>query len=313
MSEAPGIVWLASFPKSGNTWFRIFLANLAASGDAPADINDLDERGGIASSRQEFEAATLLDSGLLPHADVDRLRARVYERIAAEAKATRWIKVHDAYTLTEDGAPLLGRGAARAAIYLVRDPRDVAVSLAHHNTTPIDAAIELMNQPDSALCRGRHAQPPQLRQRLLGWSGHAASWLAQTDLPVHLMRYEDMRADPARAFSAALAFAGRPAAGADIARAIRHADFAELQRQEREHGFTERTSRTSPFFRSGEVGGWRRELSAEQAAALEAAHAPMMTRLGYELAASAPSTATRSSSSRGRDKILKSQLHSPPP
>jgi aryl sulfotransferase len=282
MSEAPGIVWLASFPKSGNTWFRIFLANLAAGRDEPADINDLDERGGIASDRREFEAATLLDSGLLPHADVDRLRPRIYERIAADTKAQRWIKVHDAYTLTLDGEPMLGR-AARAAIYLARDPRDVAVSLAHHNSTTLDAAIELMNQPDSALCRGREAQPPQLRQQLLGWSGHVASWLRQSEVPVRLMRYEEMQADPHRAFAAALAFAGRPASADDIARAIRHADFAELQRQEREGGFTERTSRSAPFFRAGQVGGWRSELTAAQVAALERAHAPMMARLGYEL------------------------------
>jgi hypothetical protein len=283
MSEAPGIVWLASFPKSGNTWFRIFLANLAAGGDEPADINDLDERGGIASCRREFEAATLLDSGLLPHVDIDRLRPRIYERIAAETKAQRWIKVHDAYTLTESGEPMLGRGAARAAIYLARDPRDVAVSLAHHNSTTIDAAIELMNLSDSALCRGRRGQPPQLRQQLRGWSGHAASWLDQNDVRVCLMRYEDMRADPHRAFAAALAFAGRPASDEDIARAIRHADFAELQRQERERGFTERTSRSAPFFRAGRVGAWRGELSGEQVARVEAAHAPMMKRLGYEL------------------------------
>jgi len=283
VSEAPGIVWLASFPKSGNTWFRIFLANLAAGRDKPADINDLDERGGIASSRHEFEAATLLDSGLLPHSDIDRLRPRIYERIAADTKAQRWIKVHDAYTLTDGGEPMLGLGAARAAIYVVRDPRDVAVSLAHHNTTTIDEAIELMNQPDSALCRGRRGQPPQLRQKLLGWSGHAASWLEQTDVRVHLMRYEDMRADPHRAFGAALAFADRAASDEDIARAIRHADFAELQRQERERGFTERLSRSSPFFRAGEVGGWRGELTRDQVATLERAHMPMMGRLGYDL------------------------------
>ena len=283
--EAPGIVWLASFPKSGNTWFRIFLANLAAGRDAPADINDLDERGGIASSRQEFEAATLLDSGLLPHVDVERLRPRIYERIAAETRTQRWIKVHDAYTLTDAGEPMLGRG--RAAIYLARDPRDVAVSLAHHNSTSLDAAIELMNQPDGALCRGVQGQPPQLRQRLLGWSGHAASWLEQTDVPVHLLRYEDLREAPHRAFAAALAFAQRPASEADIARAIRHADFAELQRQERERGFTERLSRRSPFFRAGQVGGWRGELTREQVAALERVHAPLMARLGYDLSEAA--------------------------
>ena len=61
MTAPAGIIWLASFPKSGNTWFRIFLANLAAGEDESADINNLDERGGIASSRHHLEAATLLD------------------------------------------------------------------------------------------------------------------------------------------------------------------------------------------------------------------------------------------------------------
>jgi aryl sulfotransferase len=281
VSAPGGIIWLASFPKSGNTWFRILLANLAAGENGPADINDLDERGGIASGRQEFEAVTLLDSGLISPDDIDWLRPGVYARMAAEAVEARWIKVHDAYTLNADGEPVLGRGVARAAVYLVRDPRDVAISLAFHNSTTVDAAIELMNAPDGALCRGRKGQPQQLRQRLNGWSGHVASWLDQIDTPVHLFRYEDMRADPVAAFTHALAFAQRPASAEDIERAIRHADFGELQRQESEKGFGERMSRTAPFFRSGEAGAWRRGLTTDQVARIEAVHAPIMDRLGY--------------------------------
>ncbi len=57
-------VWLASYPKSGNTWMRMLIANLWSK-DAPADINDLPERGGIASARATFDYLTLVDSGLL--------------------------------------------------------------------------------------------------------------------------------------------------------------------------------------------------------------------------------------------------------
>jgi len=279
-----GIIWLASFPKSGNTWFRILLANLAAGENGPADINDLDERGGIASGRHAFEAATLLDSGLISPDDIDRLRPGVYAQMAAEAGEARWIKVHDAYTVNADGKPVLGRGVARAVVYLVRDPRDVAISLAFHNSTTIDAAIELINAPDGALCRGRKGLPPQLRQKLAGWSGHAASWLDQTDTPVCLLRYEDLCTDPGAAFSRALALAERPAAPEEIERAVRHAAFGELRRQESEKGFGERMSRTAPFFRSGEAGAWRRELTPDQVARIEAVHAPMMDRLGYAVA-----------------------------
>ncbi len=289
MTAPTGIIWLASLPKSGSTWFRIFLANLAASENGPADINNLDERGDIASSRHQFEAATLLNSGLISHDDIDRLRPGVYERIAAEATEQLWIKVHDAYTLTPDGEPMLGRGVARAAVYLVRDPRDVAISLAYQSMK-IDDAIKLMNAADGVLCGAREGMAPQLRQKLQGWSGHVTSWLDQTDVPVHVIRYEDLVAAPAECFAGALKFAGRSATSGEIQRAVRHADFAELQRQERDKGFAERMSRTVPFFRAGRIGGWRETLTTEHARAIEQHHGGVMTRLGYRLEVTSPET-----------------------
>ena len=63
------------------------------------------------------------------------------------------------------------------------------------------------------------------------------------------------------------------------------ADFGQLRGQEQEKGFREapRPYAGGNFFRRGEAGAWRDELSAEQIARIEAAHAPMMRRLGYEL------------------------------
>jgi aryl sulfotransferase len=280
MVAPAGLAWLASFPKSGNTWFRILLANLAAGDSGPADINMLDRDVGTAGSRDMFEAATMLESGLMPHDDIDALRPRIYEGIARDAAELRWMKVHDAYTRLPGGEPLLG-SAARAAIYLVRDPRDVAVSLAHHNSTSIDAAIALMNEPDGALCDGPTGPESQLRQKLCGWGGHIASWLDQRSIPVHLTRYEDLRADTAVAFGNALKFVGDDASSTNIERAVRRADFQELQRREREAGFAERKPGASPFFRAGRAGAWREILSVEQCTRIENANAEMMDRLGY--------------------------------
>ena len=293
-------IWLASYPKSGNTWFRMLVANLSAA-DRPVDINDLPERGGIASARGPFDYLTLIDSGLLTHDEIDVLRPRVYEELASGAQddeydkledvpVVRFVKAHDAYTLTAKGEPLLGgRRGADGAIVIVRDPRDVVPSLANHNRVGIDDAIALMNNREAVYCARAGRLDTQLRQKVPSWSGHIASWLDQTDIPVHLVRYEDLQADAAAAFRTALDFAGRPASDADIARAVAFADFAELRRQEQDKGFSETPRRSGGlFFRRGEVGCWREELNDEQVARIEAAHAPLMRRLGYELASDAP-------------------------
>ncbi|HTZ03505.1 MAG TPA: sulfotransferase domain-containing protein [Xanthobacteraceae bacterium] len=290
-------IWLASYPKSGNTWFRMLVANLSAA-EKPVDINDLPERGGIASARAPFDYLTLIDSSLLVHDEIDGLRPRVYEELASGAQddeydkpdavpPVRFVKVHDAYTLTPKGEPLLaGRRGADGAIVIVRDPRDVAPSLANHNRLDIDGAITLMNNADAVYCAKAGQLDSQLRQKVPSWSGHVASWLDQSDIPVHLVRYEDLQSDTKAVFRTALDFAGRPAGDEELARAVAFADFAELRRQEQDKGFSETPRRPGGlFFRRGEVGAWRDELSAEQIARIESAHGPMMRRLGYSLSA----------------------------
>ena len=285
--------WLASYPKSGSTWFRMLVANLAA-GDEPADINAASGRSGIASARGEFQFHTFIDSGLLTHDEAEALRPRVYEAMRATAgedddDPLPWlIKVHDAYLPTPLGEPLLaGLRGARRAILIVRDPRAIAPSLANHRGTTIDEAIAFLNDPAARFAGGSRGQNLQLRQRLLNWSGHTASWLDQGDLPVRLVRYEDLAAAPVETFAAALAFVGYVPSRADVSKAVQFASFERLRDQERTHGFTEWRNRAGGglFFRKGESHGWRRELTPEQVRRIEAAHAPMMARLGYPIGA----------------------------
>ena len=241
-------IWLASYPKSGNTWFRMLVANLSAKDGQPADINNLPERGGIASARGPFDYLTLLDSGLLTHDEIDGLRPRVYEELASGAQddeydkpedipPVRFVKVHDAYTLTPNGEPLLAgaRGAA-AAIVIVRDPRDVAPSIANHNRVDIDAAITLMNNPAGRLLRQAGAIGPTASPTGAKLERPYRELARPDRLPVHLIRYEDMQADTIGTFRRALEFAGRPATDEEITRAVGYADFAELRRQEAGQG-----------------------------------------------------------------------------
>ncbi len=293
-------VWLASYPKSGNTWFRLLLANLRAGAEEPADINDMPERGGIASARGAFDAHLLIESGLLTHEESDNLRPRLYEWLSSGGEAidedpepatpVRFPKVHDAYIQTGKGEPLLGGiGGAQGAIVIVRDPRDIASSLAHHMRFSLDEAIDFMADPAATFCGATAGQPNQLRQQLLDWSGHVASWLDQTDIPTHLVRYEDLQADTAGVLARALEFAGRSASPEEIQRSVDFSTFAELRRQEQAKGFREapRPHEPGSFFRRGQTGTWPDDLSPEDTARLERGHAAMMRRLGYARSTSA--------------------------
>jgi len=275
------IIWLASYPRSGNTWFRIFLSNLLHPSDCPVNINGLPERNTIASARDVFDEITCLCAGDLTFDEIDRLRPRVYETMAAESKKRLYLKIHDAYTLTPDGEPLVSTTATAGVIYIVRNPLDVAISRAHHTSCSIDKAIDEMANMESMLMGSHCKLGKQLRQRLLGWSGHVASWLGAPGVPIHVVHYEDMQARPLEVFHAAARFAGIDCDADAVRTAVERSSFQELQKQERRGGFRERLPQTAVFFRAGKVGGWRQTLSPKQVDRIIQDHGAAMRRLGY--------------------------------
>lgn len=283
------IVWLASFPKSGNTWLRLLLANMFT--DSACDINDMGRLSGMASARPRFDDACLVASGLLSHDECDRMRPALY-RHAAQSQPMHddplghWhlIKTHDAWTYTTLGEPLLGgAGVVHTVVLIVRDPRDVVASLANHIGGTVEEAVAMMADPASALAGKTDRQPGHLRQQLLGWSGYNASWLNQCETPVHVLRYEDLQADTAGALGTLLDGLGMQPDPAQLERAAERSAFERLQAQEAAGGFREAPVRmtTGRFFRSGRSGGWREELSDALRARIERDHGAMMRQLGY--------------------------------
>jgi hypothetical protein len=278
--EPRKIVWLASYPKSGNTWFRIFLANLQNNGTVPIDINAL-EKSLMASNRLLFDEATGISSADLTFGEIEALRPEVYEHIARQSEDLVFQKIHDAYTCNISGKPLIPESATRCVLYFVRNPLDVAVSFAHHNNTSCAAIIGEMNNDEYSFYQRPDKLNLQLTQRLLTWSNHVLSWVDDSGLPLKVIRYEDMKERPFETFKAAIEFVGFACNDEQIEKAIRFSSFDILREQEQEKGFREKSPSSKSFFRKGLVGSWKEELSPGEAQTVIQNHHAVMERFGY--------------------------------
>jgi hypothetical protein len=280
MDDPKKIVWLPSYPKSGNTWFRAFLTALLNPGNSNVDINNLYPTT-IASSRQLFDEMAGVSSADLSPEEIDRLRPLVYRQNAVESDEMIYHKTHDAWTLLPEGEPIFPPDITKAVLYFIRNPLDVAISFAHHLSTDIDKTLAIMNNPEYAFCQRTDRLHNQLRQRLLTWSGHVNSWVDYSGLPVLVLRYEDMKVNTVETFTRAVSFIGLTATPSEIETALEQSSFARLKQQEEEKGFSEKSAKAASFFRKGEVGDWKNVLTPDQVKRVVDAHVETMKRYGY--------------------------------
>ncbi len=273
------ITWLASYPKSGNTWMRMFVANYLRNAPEPVGIND---RNGLpmAAARAHFDRFAAVGAADLTFDEIDLYRPDIYRALASATNEPVAIKVHDAFRMTKQGVPLFPADVTRAVIYIVRDPRDVAVSLAYHRDCSMSDAVEEVCRSGAVIAPAGGGRMAQVPQRIGSWSEHVESWLAAKDLPVLCVRFEDLLARPWATFGSVVRMMGFLDDDERLERAIRFSSFRELQTQEQRDGFRERLMQ-STFFRSGQAGGWLTQLSKAQADTIEAHHRRMMLQCGY--------------------------------
>jgi aryl sulfotransferase len=275
------IIWLASYPKSGNTWFRAFLTNLFSGDTGPADINRLIPST-IASSRELFEETSGIPSSDLLLNEVEHTRPLVYEQIAAESENPVYFKIHDAYTFLSDGSPLIPASATKAVLYIIRNPLDIAVSFAHHMSASIDKTISIMNDTEYSFCNFNDRLGSQIRQVILSWSRHVISWVDESGLPLLVIRYEDMISNALDTFTRAVLFLGLNEPEERILIAIKNSSFEILKEQEIQKGFNEKNIKTRSFFRKGQADEWKSVLTQDQADRIRKAHGTIMKRFDYE-------------------------------
>jgi len=199
------ITWIASYPKSGNTWVRFLLHNALHE---PSDDLALVERR-------------------IPYV------LRVREAYRPETGRDDLLKTH---LTMRDEHPF--RALTARAIYIIRNPRDVLLSNLNYRRLrrgggESDARVAAMS--DAAYARAfieAGGDPVWAGNEVGAWAGNAASWTRGPGFPVLLVRYEDIGADPRGELARMLEFLGRGAEAGAIARAVEASSFARLREGE---------------------------------------------------------------------------------
>ena len=201
MTAAPRtVVWIVSYPKSGNTWVRFLVCNLAF---------------GVQNSAEAL----------------NRLAPDIHElsEVPPPPTAPVFIKTHFPYS------PQLPLAACTAAaIYVVRDPADVMLSNYYYSRRSGgsgDADTPLHQYVDQYLAA--RGDPRWIRSRMGAWDEHVVSWLGtKHPFPVLPVRYEDLLAEPERGARQICSFLGLERTDADIAAAVTGSSFEQMRRIE---------------------------------------------------------------------------------
>lgn len=276
-----GILWIASYPKSGNTWTRALLNNLLKiiqdeDQDAPQDINRMTEYTIWDIAAKPYEKVIGKPPKDVDRAEIAKARPEVQKMIAERTNGLAMVKTHHALVL-DRGVPAINFAVTSGAIYVVRNPLDVAISFANHLGSSIDRAIKEMS------IRNLETQvtDKNVYEIYGSWSQHVQSWTQKPHRAIYVMRYEDMLADPREIFGGLARHLLMKPTPEQLDLAIQRSSFEELKKQEEKEGYKEKPETAKRFFRAGKADQWKKKLTRRQIRSIVQDHHEQMARFGY--------------------------------
>lgn len=275
------IIWLASYPKSGNTWMRALLSCYL--------FDKYHKKNQDVFSKMKLIKSFPIKSafkGIVEEDDLKKDKMKLFKYfIKAQEKINKdpklhIIKTHNFCGSTAD-SEFTNKKNTIGSIYIVRDPRAVAVSYAHHARISHEESVRLMMSESRISVHDKYY--PEAR---LSWKTHLLSWLSYPS-PRLLIRYEDMLADTAGILRSTINFINQfikikiEIDEKKISKVVEECKFDKLQKLENKIGFDEKENNPNNFFRKGKTNEWQEVLSEELTTKLTEKFSSEMKKLNY--------------------------------
>ena len=270
------IVWLASYPKSGNTWVKIFLNSILFSEDK-IDINKNNIR--LFPLRSDFNTLNIDVDNVKEFAD-NCLYAQNLINLDNEIK---FFKTHNAlWKLGEKS--FTNEENTLGVLHIVRDPRNVITSLKNHfNKKNYEDALDFLKDEKQSIGSKGETADIHLPTIISSWSNHYNSWKKMKKNYL-LIKYEKLLENPLEEFIKISKFIERISnqkfAEEKIENAVINCGFEKLKKQEERNGFVEAID-NQKFFFLGPKNNWKILINEKIQKDIEKSFGKEMVELGY--------------------------------
>ena len=284
------IIWIASYPKSGNTWIRSLLSSYLFSKDGKFSFK-------LLKNIEQFSSKDFLS---------DKLKSSNYQAIISKNwipsqkiinrdKKIHILKTHNALC-SINGNNFTDSFNTTAVIYIVRDPRNLITALSHHYELSLDEAFSFLTNkrkiifPANTENNEKNIKESEDFNFLGDWSTHYQSWKNINFCPIKIIKYEDCLIDAQKVFVSTLNFLSKflkfEFDKKKINSSLTSTSFKNLSQMENKEGFHEsatssKTMKKIKFFNLGKKNNWKSLLDKKIVKKIESRFKNEMSELGY--------------------------------
>ena len=282
------IIWLASYPKSGNTWVRSFLNSLLFNKNNEADLSEINKIDQYPKRSHFINLVNEIDN-------LEKLSSNWIEsqKILNKDNKIKFLKTHHALCKYQNSFFTNGE-VSLGTVHIIRDPRNVISSILYHfSKKNYSEAKEFLFDENKALGKKFNLEDPNANRNIFtvisSWKNHYNSW-KQFKKNYLLIKYEDLILDPHKEFNKLAEYLSKllnlEFDASKVNLAVRSNSFENLKKLEKENGFVEaindkETGKKKQFFNLGPENDWKKLLDTKLRQDIEKEFETEMRELGY--------------------------------